>query len=186
MFLCYLGLVVAVFPDVVFGGASFIKRDILRYYYPVWHFAVQSMKQGVLPLWNPYNSYGTPFFANVQCCVLYPLSAILYLPDFLWAFNFYILVHLTLAGFFTFLWMRDSGASTGACFLSGLVFMLSGYVMSGISLTISLCSLVYFPLVLLTLRRSFKRRSFVWKAFSGIVLTFQYLAGDPSVVFPPW
>jgi hypothetical protein len=162
---------------------TFAKRDILRYYFPVWNFSVEALKDGIFPLWNPYNSYGTPFFADIQTCVVYPLSLLLFLPDYLWAFNFYILVHLALAGFFTVLWMRDCGASREAALCSGVAFSLSGYVMSAINLTISLSSLVWFPLVLLSFRRSLASRGMRWKALGGAALTAQYLAGDPSIVF---
>lgn len=167
----------------MFQGASFVKRDIIRFYYPVWNFSVEMMKQGVLPLWNPYNSYGTPFFADIQTCVLYPLTLLLYLPNYCWAFNFYILLHLALAGFFTAVWMRDCRASREGSFLSGLAFALGGYVMSVISLTISLATLVYFPLVLLALRRSLHTRDFFWKAVTALILLVQYLAGDPAIFF---
>ncbi len=137
----------------------------------------------MLPLWNPFNCCGTPFLANIQNCVLYPLSVILYLPDFSWAFNFYILVHLALAGFFCCVWMKDCGASKEAAFLSGMSYCLSGYVMSTINLTISLATLAYFPLALLTLRRSLASKSFFWKGAAGVVLLVQYLAGDPTIFF---
>ncbi len=183
VFLGYLAVFIAAFPDVVFGGLTFAKRDILRYYYPVWHFAVESLKHGTFPLWNPYNSFGAPFFADIQTCVFYPMTFVLYLPNYLWAFNFYILLHLAMCGFFTCLWMRDCGASREAAFLSGLAFCLGGYAMSAINLTISLCSVTYFPLVLLCFRRAFRTKGVLWKALGGAALCIQYLAGDPAVVF---
>ena len=182
-FLCYLTLFIFIFPDVVFYGATFTERDILRFYFPVWNFAVQMIKSGAVPLWNPYNSFGAPFLADIQTCVFYPLSALLYLPDYAWAFNFYILLHLALAGVFCCIWMKECGASYEASFVSGLAYGLGGYVMSAISLTISLATLVYFPLVLLTLRRSLRSDYFFWKAMTGILLMVQYLAGDPAVFF---
>ena len=75
------------------------------------HFAADSLRHGIVPLWNPYNSYGAPFMADIQTCVFYPLSILWYTPSFCWGINFYILVHLALAGFFTCLWMVDCGAS---------------------------------------------------------------------------
>ena len=182
-FLFYSAVFVGIYPDVVFRDMSFAKRDILRFYYPVWHFSVDLMKKGVFPLWNPYNSYGTPFFADIQTCVLYPFSLLLYWPDYRLAFNVYILLHLALAGFFCCLWMRECAASRWASFLAGLSFALGGYVMSAISLTISLTSLVYFPLALLALRRAFRARGFFWKAVAALTLLVQYLGGDPAVFF---
>lgn len=182
-FFFFLALFVSLFPDVVFFDMTFAKRDILRYYFPVWRFSVDCLKQGILPLWNPYNSYGTPFFADVQTLVLYPLTLILHLPDYRWAFNFFILVHLAMAGTFTMVWMREIRASRIASLLAGVAFAAGGYVMSAVNLTISLCSVVYFPLVLVCLRRSLNGGGILWQAAGAAILTLQYLGGDPSIVF---
>lgn len=88
-----------------------------------------------------------------------------------------------MAGFFTTLWMRDCGASKTSAFVSGLALSLSGYFMSTISLTISLCTAAYFPLALLTFKRALGTKGFFWKGITAVVLFFQYLAGDPAVFF---
>jgi hypothetical protein len=164
---------------VLVGGKTFAKRDIFRYYHPVWKYA----KQGDLPLWNPYNFFGTPFFANIQTCVLYPPVAILFWPDYTLAFNFYILFHLALASIFCCLWMSDCGASKPAALASGFAFGMSGYLMSAINLTISLCSVAYFPLILLLFRRALNTKGYAWKGLCGAALVLQYLAGDPAVFY---
>ena len=180
-FSTYLLFFVYAFQNVVFKGQTFAKRDIFRYYHPVWKYSVDCLKHGHLPLWNPYNYFGTPFFANIQTCVLYPATLILYLPHYTWAFNFYILFHLALASFFCCLWMIDCGASKPAAFLSGFAFGLSGYLMSAINLTISLCSVAYFPLILLLFRRASQDKRYFWKGLCGVAMLLQYLAGDPAV-----
>ncbi len=174
---------IVIFNDVVFSGMSFAKRDIIRFYYPVWKYVVDTMRQGHVPFWNPYLSFGTPLFANIQACVFYPPTLILYLPDFAWAFNFYILFHLALASFFTCVWMRDCQASKPASYVSGIAYGLGGFVLSTINLTISLTTLVYFPLALSTLKRALNQKKYSWKAISALVLLLQYLAGDPAVFF---
>jgi hypothetical protein len=141
------------------------------------------MRTGHIPFWNPYLSFGTPLFANIQACAFYPPTLILYLPDYTWAFNFYILFHLALASFFACVWMRDCQVSKPAAFISGIAYGLSGFVLSAINLTISLTTLVYFPLALFTLKRAMAQKKYTWKALSALVLLLQYLGGDPAVFF---
>ncbi len=88
-----------------------------------------------------------------------------------------------MACFLTYLWMRDIGASENASFISAVAYGLGGYLMSTINLTISLCSAAYFPLILLVFRRSLKESGFFWKGVTGVVFLFQFLAGDPAVIF---
>ncbi len=166
---------------MIFSGGSFFRRDILRFYYPMWKYGATCLKGGEIPLWNPLVNMGQPFLANVQTCAFYPLTVLFFLPSFLWAFNSYIVLHLVLAGFFTYLWMRDCEVSHPSAILAALAYSLSGYSMSTMQLTISLCSAAYFPLVLLCFRRALLDRSFLWKSLTGVTLLFQYLAGDPAI-----
>lgn len=182
-FLVYLLSQLLLFHGVVFDGMTFISHDIARFYYPMWQYGVTQMRSGHIPFWNPYSVFGSPFFANVQTCVFYPLTAVFYLGDFIRCFNIYILLHLTMASFFTFCWMRDIHASERAALLSGFAFGLSGYLMSTLHLTISLCSTAYFPLALLAFRRALQGNRFFWKGIAATVFLLQFLAGDPAILF---
>ena len=53
---------------------NFLITDPVRQQYPWRELAVSIMKQGELPLWNPYQMSGTPLFGNLQSAALYPLN----------------------------------------------------------------------------------------------------------------
>lgn len=178
----YLAVFMGVFSGVVLLGRSFVHRDILSFYYPVWRYAVTTLKSGEFPLWNPFLSFGAPCFGNVQSCVLYPGSLLLYIGPFTWSFNFFIVAHLALASFGTYLWVRDQEVSWPAALLSGLMFGFGGYAMSAVCLTTSLCSAAYFPLALFAFRRALRGDGPVWKAAVPAVLLCQYLAGEPGIL----
>src|SRR5215212_7025872 len=56
--------------------------DAIAQFYPWRAFAATWMRQGVVPLWDPHQFCGTPFLANSQSAVLYPLHfLLLYLPS---------------------------------------------------------------------------------------------------------
>jgi len=48
--------------------------DTLRQIYPWRTFVNHELKQGKIPLWNPYNFSGQPLLANLQSQVFYPLT----------------------------------------------------------------------------------------------------------------
>jgi hypothetical protein len=184
VFLLYLTLFAWIFHPVVFGDMTFMRRDIMLYYYPMWKFAATSIKAGFLPFWNPFANYGVPFFANPQTCTLNPLALLLFqMPDFTRMFNVYIVLHFALAASFTYLWMRGLRAGRAAAALAGLAFASSGTMMSSVNLTIALCSVAYFPLCLYAFRRALGERRFFWKGLTAAALLLEYLAGDPAVLF---
>ena len=136
--LILLALLCVVFKDVIFQDNLFVKRDASRYYYPHRNFAAQMIRQGEVPLWNPYLFCGTPFHASIQNSVFYPLSAIYYIMPFDKGFGLFIIFHIFLAGIFMYLFMRVCNVSKQGSFLSALAFAFSGHIMSAISLTINL------------------------------------------------
>ncbi len=74
----FAALFLALFVMVLFARLLFTDRvlatgDILLYFYPYRDYAAAALREGQLPLWNPYIFSGVPFLANPQSAVLYPL-----------------------------------------------------------------------------------------------------------------
>jgi hypothetical protein len=66
------------FWRILFAGAWMPAGggDLAALLYPTYHLAAQSLKGGVLPLWNPYLWSGTPFVADIQASLFYPINLI--------------------------------------------------------------------------------------------------------------
>ena len=58
---------------------NFLITDPVRQQYP-WRFiAIDQMKQGQWPSWNPYSFSGTPLAANLQSAPFYPLNVLFFM-----------------------------------------------------------------------------------------------------------
>jgi len=71
--------------------------------------AAREIRQGTVPLWNPYMFSGTAFVANLQSSIYYPpnfLYCVLPVPQ---AFEWVAYVHLVLAGLLAFGFARSLG-----------------------------------------------------------------------------
>ena len=69
--------------DAVTEGAVFYRGDLTTQFFP-WHeFAKQEVQKGNFPLWNPYSQFGTPFHANPQVGLFYPLNLPFYFLPYL-------------------------------------------------------------------------------------------------------
>ena len=81
---------------ITFGGLAIARGDLLLYFYPLRDFAAQAVREGRLPLWNPYTFMGAPFLANSQAGFFYPLNLLLaWLPADR-AVSWQIALHLSL------------------------------------------------------------------------------------------
>jgi hypothetical protein len=72
---------VGFFWRILFAGAWMPAGggDLAALLYPTYHLAAQSLKSGVIPLWNPYLWGGAPFVADIQASLFYPINLIYFL-----------------------------------------------------------------------------------------------------------
>lgn len=171
------------FNDLFDDRYLFTERDLTSYFIPPRFFLAESFKQGDFPLWNPYQFTGSPFWANPQNGVLYPFHSLFLLFPFDTAFNALIIFHFFLGGFFTYLLVRDLGARATGAILSGLIFMLGGYLLSVHSLLTILLSVVWTPLVMLFFRRAMIRPGMGHEILAALFITLSFLGGGIEIVY---
>ncbi len=97
--------------------------------WPVRDFAGQSLKAGQgIPQWNPYLFGGLPYIAAMHGDIFYPTALLrLLLPTdvgLTWGF----IIHLFLAGCFTYGFLRAWGLGFYPSLVGGIAFMMSGNV----------------------------------------------------------
>jgi hypothetical protein len=153
--------------------------DLVTAIYPWRKFAAEWVKRGELPLWNPYVLGGSPFVANSQSAVFYPLNALYYLLSTPLAWSVSIMLKVTLAGFFTALFARAIGASVVGSAASGVIFALGGFVtcMQGFP---TADAVIWLPMALLGIERLRTAQSLRNIAWTSFALAMPVLAGHPE------
>lgn len=121
----------------------------------VWwrQFGFGELAKGHLVLWNPHLFGGAPFFAGFQSALLYPPNWLFMILPLGFALNFSIVLHVFLAGWFTFLWLKGRGSQGASALLGALMFMFSGayFTRIGEGQLSNLCTMAWIPLVFLAL-----------------------------------
>ena len=153
------------------------ERDLAPYFIPPRFFWAESLKQWNFPLWNPYQFSGQPFFANPQNADLYPFNGLFFLFPFDIAFNAIIILHFFLAGLFVYLFLRDLKVSSTGSLISGLILMLSGYLLSVHSLLTILLSVIWTPLIMLFFRRAMISPGIRNEIMTAVFITLSFLGG---------
>jgi hypothetical protein len=160
----------------------FPENDLWNH--PVRWSVAESLRQGLLPLWNPLTALGMPWLAQFQTEVLYPFTPLFALFG-LDAWNAYSLLHLLLyaAGFHLFL--VASGASrfwAGAFSALSLVTLCAFHHLGSNAPS---DTMAWIPWVFWGLRRLQDRAP---RAAAGLVLVtaLQILAGYPQIVLWTW
>ncbi|MCC6444804.1 MAG: YfhO family protein [Armatimonadetes bacterium] len=157
--------------------------DGIAQFYPWRNFAARTLGEGVIPLWNPYQFCGTPFVANSQSAVFYPLNLIFLLWPTALAFAVSARLHLWLAGLFMFCLLRHWNRSAPAAFLGGLAYMFCGFSVAWLELPTFLNVASWLPLLILLADRCFTRQKWSTAAAAGAVLGLILLAGHLQIAF---
>ena len=88
---------------------------------------------GGFPQWNPYLFGGMPYIAAMHGDIFYPTFLIRMLMPTDAAMTWSFILHLFLAGFFAFRFLRASGFSFHASLIGGTAYMMSGQLASLVS-----------------------------------------------------
>ncbi len=176
-------MTVLFFAPVVFSDKTLIARDNYIFYNPRQFYAADTMKQGEIPYWNPYNACGVPFQANLQNSLFYPVTLIYYVLPFQTGFKYYIILHYFLASLFMFILMRGWGKTRGAGLVAGMVFAFGGYMFSLNEYVAFLTAGSWLPLILLFHHYALKTCKLFYALLCGITIAMQVFAGDISFYF---
>lgn len=118
-------------------------------YYSWRHYAGERIRQGEVPLWNPYELSGNVLLANSQSAVLYPPNLLLYLFPIHVGINLVTALHTFLTGLFMFGLMRLLRLAPVAAVTSALVWMFCGVQMAWLEFQTPTAALCWLPGLLL-------------------------------------
>jgi hypothetical protein len=143
--------------------------------YPMWYRASSWLREGMLPLWNPFQLCGQPLLATLVYGMLYPLDFPFLLLPTATAIEATTVLHFVAAGLFMYLYARTLTLSRLASTGAALAFMLSGCFVAEANVWISsAAAAVWIPLQLTAVERILAGRgaSSVVLLAVGIGMTF--------------
>jgi hypothetical protein len=178
-------LIVACFPQVVFGLETFFYRDFALFGFPLASYHRESFWHGEMPLWNPFNDCGLPFTAQWNTLTLYPLSIFYLLFPVSWSLGMFCLGHLFLAGMgMYFLAYRWTGSRLAAA-IAGTAFAYNGLSWHALMWPNNSAALGWMPWVVLANERAWREggRAIL---LAGLAGAMQMLAGAPEIILQTW
>ena len=158
-------VVLAIFPEALFGGLVFFDRDIAAYWLPHAATFVRIVRERAWPLWNPYEGFGLPLLADPSLQLAYPttwLNLVFAAPV---VYKVLLIGHALLAGAGAALLGRRWGMSGTGAALAGAAWAASGPLLSAGSLHQHFCGAAWIAWVLLALESALAApgaRSVAW------------------------
>lgn len=146
-------------------------------------FAAQSLRSGHgFPQWNPFLQGGLPYIAAMHGDIFYPTFLLRMIMPTAVAMTWEFIIHLALAGFFVYLFLRAWRFGFYPALIAGLAYMMggsiAGYASPGHDGKLFVGTLL--PLALLQLTRGMRDgRRWAWGAFA-ITIGLAFLSPQPQ------
>lgn len=104
--------------------------DDLKIFYPQRHLTQEILRQGQIPLWNPYSFSGNYHVGLSETAVFYPLFLLFSFVPQLTAWTILVIVEPILIAIGMYLYLNSILKSQRAAFFGSLVFAFSGIVVT--------------------------------------------------------
>jgi len=177
-----------ILPYIFFTEAFSISKiiyghgDLISLFLPLKDFLTKNLINFNFPLWNPLNGNGFPFLADIQACALYPINIIFgFIFPLILSYNILLFFHYSLAGIFSFFFIREYNLSKFSAFICGLVFMFSGFLVVRKCHPQMIFVIVWLPLILMFLEKFIKRNNFKYLLIASIFFAVHFFAGFPQI-----
>lgn len=157
-----------------------MTTDVVSFTYPMQTYAIEQIKSGYLPFWNPLILAGAPLFANFQSSPFSPTNFVFAIFDNVTAWGVQVVLQHFLVALFTFFLLRWWKVSKWGSILSGIIFAFSGYNLIWSQWNGHALSASFIPLILLFTDRFLTNGG--WKDGIGITVAtaFFFLSGYPQ------
>jgi hypothetical protein len=170
------------FARVLFRGEVLFERDIQALRWGQLESFARCVRSGSLPLWDTLAGLGQPMLADPGTQALYPftwLSVLFSPPAF---YDLYAFAHVLVAGAGAFVLARRLELSTHAGALVGALYLLSGPLLSTVSLWQHLAGAALLPWVLAAADAALERPGVLRALAWGTAVALQLLAGSLDYV----
>ncbi len=146
-------------------------------YVATMQYAVERLRAGELPRWNPHEQFGQPVARDGRSALWYPATLLhLVLPQGL-AWHAIAILHLWLAGCGAWMLAGRYGLEPVPRLMSGAAYMLCGMSVLGLE-SAQANVLVWLPWAALAVERLSERVTATRILLASLVLTVQFLGGD--------
>ena len=185
----------AVFLLPLTFGHLAVPFDDLTQNYPVRVLAGWDIRQGHLPLWDPFEWSGTPLLAGFNAGAFYPASLLFAFMPAPLAWDLGLVATYALCGTGLFVFLRRAGVSPLPGWLAALAFTWAGFMASHVVHLGLVEGTAWIGWILLAMdhlarpgpvpvghRGPRRGRAAAWAGFLGLALGLVCLAGDPRAL----
>lgn len=168
------------------AGGRFFEWDVAEQYWPDLVYLCDSLHDGELPTWNPYDRAGYPYYADPQSGMYHPINWLVCgvagrSPGLGWA-TFRVVLGFFLGGVFTLMWLRRLGASVAASLIGAVVFECAPFMRHNMELNLT-TAFAWLPFMLFAAEGVVQERRLRDGALLAIAISLCAWIGSPPALW---
>lgn len=173
------------FAPFLFGGVVLYWVTPFFQFYPWRKFALDMIRAGQLPLWNPYLGNGAPLIANYQSAVFYPPNWLALILPLAYSFSWLAALHLIWAGAGMATFTRSLGLKTFGQVVAGLAFGMSQFLAAKAADSARASALAWIPWIIWAADRILlsEKKSNKYIFYFPLFAALQLLAGHAQTAW---
>jgi len=152
--------------------------DGIQQFYPWRKFAGESLRRGLIPLWNPYVLSGNPFVANNQSAVFYPETWLHAVMSTDRALGWATALHFFTSGALMYWFLRVLRLHWPAALVGAVAFMFNGFVVGWLCFPSFRSVPAWLPGMLAAVELTARGGSRRWLALCALFVGLHFLAGN--------
>lgn len=164
-----------------------IGFDNLRFFFPIRKEILKQIQSHKVPLWNPYNFSGNVLLADSQSAVFYPLNFLFLFFPFMESWSLLVIFVPTIAGIFTYLFLRTYRLQAVSSFFGAFGFAFSGFMVAWMEENPAVShSAIWLPVALYGIRQFLLTKFIRFWLLTILSLVFSILAGFFQISLYLW
>lgn len=158
-----------------------VADDVFRQIYPFKNLASEMFRDGLWPLWNPYNGAGQPLLATMHPGFLNPFSFVTLLIPGIWGWSIYVIIQSILLGIGTYVYLRSIKISKRGSFYGAAVMLLSGFAVTRYIYGDYVFALGTLPILLFLIERWVETGDIVFLLGTPLTTAFLFVCVQPQI-----
>ncbi|RJQ27892.1 hypothetical protein C4577_00425 [Candidatus Parcubacteria bacterium] len=154
--------------------------DVFSQFFLWKYLAVDMIKSGNWPLWNPYSFSGTPFLATYHSATIYPLNILLLIPGY-FGWGIFIFSQTFFAALNMFFLLSCWIKSNFAKFTGAFIFAFNGLMTTWLELGTAVAAISWLPLSIFAVEKYKTSLKFRYLLILLTSLTMTILAGNAQI-----
>lgn len=159
-----------------------LLSDAVSIIYPLKVAAIDFVKAGEIPLWNPYMFGGYPLYASVILGLMFPTMIFYYIFSAPMAWTLQMMSQPLLASFFMFLLLRHLGLNKLSSIFGSIAYGFGGFTLVWMQWNTQAVTSLFLPVLILLEDKYLVSKQIKWGVLFSVFITLQILGGYLPIV----